>query len=172
MAFTLLDTATICELIDVPFTPDPIAADWTPVQIAAAIEYGPQCEEHGCACVLCWQQHPSAGEVLVWAQRIYPYHPDPHDYFSFAELVASHAAILASGWGALENERPRDVAAYRMLHRAHVEAGTPYEDVLTVTGDERGQHAPLPGISLEAWTREMFRRLVGYYFQGEPLPGA
>jgi hypothetical protein len=41
--------------------------------------------------------------------------------------------------------------------------------VLSVTVDEQGQHAPLPGVSLEDWTREIWHRLVGYYFEGQPL---
>jgi len=40
------------------------------------------------------------------------------------------------------------VAAYRALHHAH---------------------ALLPGVSLEDRTRELFRRLVDYYFHGQPL---
>jgi hypothetical protein len=146
VSLTILDGATISELIGVSFTSGPTAEGLSPQQHTEAERTGPYCERHDCARVLCWQQHPDAEEVFAWVQRTFP-EADEHDKYSFAELIATTATGLGGGWGALDDGRPRDVAAYQVLHRAHGEAGGSYED----------------------WTREMFRRLVDYYFHGQPL---
>lgn len=121
------------------------------------------CPSHGSHAEYCEPRHPSAREVLTWAQRTFPTPADRYDWYSFAELVSEYATGVTDGWSALDAERPRDEEARALVAAARGRPGDEEHFVQVIHLDEDGRHVPPVG-TLEEWTRWVFGRLVAYYF--------